>query len=170
MEPRRGALTRLRILKAARVELARHGYAGCSLAVIAAAAGLRKPSIFAHFDTKDELYGSVVDDVMRELTAAIEEAAPTATSPTAVARAIEKLYAGDSAGARVLVRELFDQLAPRFHVRERMQDLLAGMCARFPEMDAHLALSFVGMHLLWWASLDPAHHAVPPEHGARLLA
>jgi AcrR family transcriptional regulator len=170
MEPRRAGLSRLRIIKAARGELSKNGYAGSSLAVIAAAAGLRKPSIFAHFATKDELYASVVEDCLSELTAAIESASMGAKSPDAVATAIERLYAEDSAGARVLVRELFDGRAPSSNVRARLDQLLVAMVERWPSMDAHLALSFIGMHLFWWATLDPQQRSGPAEHRARLLA
>lgn len=169
MEPRRAGLSRLRIIKAARGELSKNGYAGSSLAVIAAAAGLRKPSIFAHFATKDELYAAVVEDCLLELSTAIEQASVGARSPDAVASAIERLYTENSAGARVLVRELFDGRAPTARVRERLDQLLAAMVAKWPSMDAHLALSFIGMHLFWWATLD--HHVRgPAEHRARLLA
>lgn len=170
MEPRRAGLSRLRIIKAARGELSKNGYAGSSLAVIAAAAGLRKPSIFAHFSTKDELYTAVVEDCLAELTAAIESASVAAKSPDAVAAAIERLYAEESAGARVLVRELFDARAPAANVRARLDQLLGAMVARWPSMDAHLALSFIGMHLFWWATLDPQQRSGPAEHRARLLA
>lgn len=170
MEPRRAGLSRLRIIKAARGELSKNGYAGSSLAVIAAAAGLRKPSIFAHFATKDELYASVVEDCLAELTAAIEAASMGAKSPDAVAAAIERLYAEDAAGARVLVRELFDGRAPSANVRARLDQLLVSMVERWPTMDAHLALSFIGMHLFWWATLDPQQRSGPAEHRARLLA
>lgn len=170
MEPRRAGLSRLRIIKAAREELSKNGYAGSSLAVIAAAAGLRKPSIFAHFATKDELYASVVEDCLSELTVAIESASIGANSPDAVAEAIERLYAEDASGARVLVREVFDGRAPTADVRARLNRLLVAMVERWPTMDAHLALSFIGMHLFWWATLDPQHRAGPAEHRARLLA
>jgi AcrR family transcriptional regulator len=170
MEPRRAGLSRLRLIKAARLELSKSGYAGASLAVIAAAAGLRKPSIFAHFATKDELYAAVVEDCLGELTTAVEGAALEATTPDVIAAAIERLYREDAAGARVLVRELFDGLAPATRVRERLEQLLAAMCERWPAIDGHLALSLIGMHLFWWATQDPAAGDGAAEHRARLLA
>ena len=169
METKRAGLSRLRLIKSARGELSKHGYAGSSLAVIAGAAGLRKPSIFAHFATKDDLYAAVIEDCLGELAETMSAAAARAASPEDVACALRTLYAEDRSGARVLVRELFDGRAPGVRVRERLEEMLAALCTRWPSMDHHLALSFVGMHLLWWAALEQGGHGAPPEHSLRML-
>ncbi|MFE3029993.1 TetR/AcrR family transcriptional regulator, partial [Nocardia tengchongensis] len=44
------------ILDVAAAEIARVGYAGLSLAVVAAEAGVSKPLVYSYFGTKDGLY------------------------------------------------------------------------------------------------------------------
>ena len=145
--PRRGP-SGLRIIKAGRVEFSKNGYAGTSLAVIAEAAGLRKPSIFAHFATKDALYVAVLEDCLRDLMAMFAAAESEGSTPESMVAAIEQACAEDNfAGARVLIRELFDERAPTVNVRGRFQVVLTSMCKRWPSMDPHLAMSFIGMHM-----------------------
>lgn len=63
--------TRTRILEAARDLFAEHGYAGTSLADIAAAVGLTKTAVAYHFHPKDrlaaELLSPAADDMLRLL-------------------------------------------------------------------------------------------------------
>ena len=53
-----------RVLNAAVVQFARHGYEGASLASIAADAGIRKASLYSHVKNKDALFMAVFDDAM----------------------------------------------------------------------------------------------------------
>ncbi|WP_433944385.1 TetR/AcrR family transcriptional regulator [Paenibacillus sp. SN-8-1] len=55
-----------RIQEAALAQFARDGYEGASLQKIAAGAGIKKPSIYAHFKGKEDLYMSVLSRVFRE--------------------------------------------------------------------------------------------------------
>ncbi|USB32912.1 TetR/AcrR family transcriptional regulator [Paenibacillus sp. YPG26] len=57
---------RQRIQEAALAQFARDGYEGASLQQIAAAAGIKKPSIYAHFKGKEDLYMSVLGRVFRK--------------------------------------------------------------------------------------------------------
>ncbi|MBN7797962.1 TetR family transcriptional regulator [Parahaliea mediterranea] len=57
---RRGPRTASVILDTAEAQFARHGYTGTSLRLIAAAAGLREPGIYNHFDSKEALYTAVL--------------------------------------------------------------------------------------------------------------
>ena len=50
------------------------GYAGASLSRIAEAAGIRKASLYHHFDTKEALYLAVMDDVIADLQGVFVEA------------------------------------------------------------------------------------------------
>lgn len=55
-----------RILEAALAQFARDGYEGASLQHIAEAAGIKKPSIYAHFKGKEDLFLSVLSRVFKE--------------------------------------------------------------------------------------------------------
>jgi AcrR family transcriptional regulator len=57
-------LTRLRILEAARVEFLRSGYAGTTMRVIAAAAGVSTPTLEQAFGTKSALLKQVIDSAI----------------------------------------------------------------------------------------------------------
>ena len=58
---RKGALTRERILDAAETLFAERGYEGATLRDVAARVGLQTPSLYNHFDSKEALYGAVLE-------------------------------------------------------------------------------------------------------------
>lgn len=62
------------ILDAATEEFGRHGYAGTSLAAVAARSGVSKPMVLAYFASKDGLYSACVRRAGDNLTAHIEAA------------------------------------------------------------------------------------------------
>lgn len=51
-----------KIKKAAAALFAEHGYAGTSLAQISELVGIKKPSIYAHFKSKEHLFSTLIDD------------------------------------------------------------------------------------------------------------
>ncbi|WP_457808445.1 TetR/AcrR family transcriptional regulator [Kushneria sp. EE4] len=53
-----------RVLDAAVVQFARHGYEGASLSGIAADAGIRKASLYSHVKNKDALFMAVFNDAL----------------------------------------------------------------------------------------------------------
>ncbi|WP_088102431.1 TetR/AcrR family transcriptional regulator [Halalkalibacter urbisdiaboli] len=53
---------------------AEKGYEGTSLSEIAAGVGIKKPSIYAHFSSKDHLYISVFEDVFYRYISLLEDA------------------------------------------------------------------------------------------------
>ncbi|GIP21826.1 TetR/AcrR family transcriptional regulator [Paenibacillus sp. J22TS3] len=55
-----------KLQKAALLHFARDGYEGASLQHIAQDAGMKKPSIYAHFKGKEELFMSVLSQVFKE--------------------------------------------------------------------------------------------------------
>jgi AcrR family transcriptional regulator len=58
---RKGELTAERILDAAEALFAERGYAGTTLRDVAARVGLRIPSLYNHFPSKDALYAAVLE-------------------------------------------------------------------------------------------------------------
>lgn len=61
------------ILLAAAEVFARRGYAAATLAELAEAAGFAAPSLYRYFESKEEIFGSLVTLVLRELSATFEE-------------------------------------------------------------------------------------------------
>ena len=64
---RRGAKTAERILDAAEALFAERGYAGTTLRDVAAAVGVRNPSLYNHFESKDALYAAVLERGIRPI-------------------------------------------------------------------------------------------------------
>ncbi|MCM3280505.1 TetR/AcrR family transcriptional regulator [Exiguobacterium sp. MER 193] len=55
--------TKEKIMQSARTRFAREGYEGLSLAAVAEDVGIRKPSLYAHIDGKEQLFKQVVTDI-----------------------------------------------------------------------------------------------------------
>lgn len=66
-------MTKARILASARNLFARKGYAETSLREIAEDVGIRTPSLYAHFPSKEALYAAVYAEVVVDHTAFFEE-------------------------------------------------------------------------------------------------
>jgi len=60
--------TREKIIQEALSLFSTHGYEGTTLAHIAGAVGIKKPSLYNHFSSKDELFFIISKKVMEELT------------------------------------------------------------------------------------------------------
>lgn len=73
--------TRLALLSAARRLFAEKGYAACGTPELAAAAGLTRGALYHHFDDKQALFRAVVEDVERDILAAIDARALAAGDP-----------------------------------------------------------------------------------------
>jgi AcrR family transcriptional regulator len=74
---RKGELTAERILDAAEELFAERGYAGTSLRDVATAVGIRIPSLYNHFESKEAIYGAVLErDLGPVLLALSDYAAP----------------------------------------------------------------------------------------------
>ncbi|WP_022891685.1 TetR/AcrR family transcriptional regulator [Agromyces subbeticus] len=68
-------MTRAQILTEARVVFGRNGYAEASLREIAEAVGIKTPSLYAHFPSKEALYAAVYAEVSVEHTAFFDDLA-----------------------------------------------------------------------------------------------
>ncbi|HEY1105551.1 MAG TPA: TetR/AcrR family transcriptional regulator, partial [Agromyces sp.] len=66
-------MTRAQILIEARTVFGRKGYAEASLREIAGAVGIKTPSLYAHFPSKEALYEAVYAEVAVEHTAFFDE-------------------------------------------------------------------------------------------------
>lgn len=72
--PRKDAFdeaTEVRVLRAAEEIFGERGFRPARLEDIAAAAGIRRPSLLYHFKSKGDLYGAVVKRAFEEMTAAV---------------------------------------------------------------------------------------------------
>lgn len=70
---------REQILQVALEVFAQHGYHGASMNDVADAAGVTKPVLYQHFDSKRDLYKALLDDVGTRLLTAISKATADAT-------------------------------------------------------------------------------------------
>ena len=94
---RRGAVTAARILDVAEELFAERGYAGTTLRDVADRAGLRIPSLYNHFASKDALYAAVlargIGPVVELLAALAEAPEAERTAPRRVVEPVMRLLA-----------------------------------------------------------------------------
>lgn len=105
---RRGARTAERILDAAEALFAERGYAATTLRDVAAAVGVRNPSLYNHFESKEALYAAVLERGIRPVFEAlarwVEEA--DASAQEAIAVEMTRLLADRPALARLIQHEV----------------------------------------------------------------
>lgn len=108
--------TRERLLEAGEVVFARAGFAAARLEDIAAAAGIRRPSLLYHYETKEALYAAVVHRGFAAMRDLIDEAMVIAGSFAARLEAVERRFTafvdGRPAFAALLLREILDGQGP----------------------------------------------------------
>lgn len=138
--------SRDKILEVAEGLFAYGGYAGVGMRQLASMVGLSKSSLFHHFPTKLDLYGAVLDRVLRR----IEEGIDAAVAPGAAADPVAELeawidavvstLAEDVPAGRLMMRALVDEepfpaiaLSTDAHGRELMpfEERLAAILERF---------------------------------------
>lgn len=107
--------TRARLLDAAARVFASQGYAA-RLEDIAAAAGIRRPSLLYHFPTKDALYAEVIQSRFGALSAALAEAMASgqgfAERVVALERGFVAFVDQNPDFAALLLREILDGQGP----------------------------------------------------------
>lgn len=91
----KGELTRERILDAAEAIFAERGYDGTTLRDVAASVGLRNPSLYNHFDSKESLYAAVLErdigPVLKLLVQFVEQGRDSAAAEEVIAGAMQAL-------------------------------------------------------------------------------
>lgn len=102
-----------RILEEATRLFAARGFEGTSLADVAAAVGLRKPSLLYHYPSKDELRGAVLEHLLERWNDVLPRLLLAATSGEgrfdAVLQEMIGFFSADPDRARILVREALDR-------------------------------------------------------------
>lgn len=97
---------RRQLLSVACSVLAQRGYHSTTMTDIADAAGVTKPVLYQHFDSKRDLYRTVLEDIGARLEAVIVESASAAPTPRdraeAGIRAYAKFVEEDSDGFELL--------------------------------------------------------------------
>jgi AcrR family transcriptional regulator len=104
-----------RVLAAAEAAFAAHGFEAARLEDIAAAAGIRRPSLLHHFPTKEALYEAVVRRAFAALGAALRPAldgADLAAALEALVGAYLEFLAARPTFAPLVLREVIDGRGP----------------------------------------------------------
>ena len=83
----RSASTRAKLIKAARTLFARRGYAGVATEEIVRRAGVTRGALYHQFQTKEDLFLAVYEQVERDLTERVDQRVLGLTSPFAAMRA-----------------------------------------------------------------------------------
>lgn len=148
---------------------AERGYSACSMADLAECVGLRKASLFHHFPSKDDLYGAVLERLVRSLSDTLSASmSPGGSFDQQLDRMTDGMVSAFGAqpfGARIVAREMMDW-GP--FVRARFSDLVApvlsasnaflkaGMDAGAfkPREVQQLTLTLIGLHVMPFAIGD----------------
>jgi AcrR family transcriptional regulator len=127
--------TRARIVAAAHALVAEKGYAGCSVALVADAAGVATGSVYRHFPDKGSLFAEVFrTSTQREVDAVAEAGAKPGSIEERIARAVET-FAGRALKsprlAYALIAEPVDPQveAERLVYRRAYRDIFAQVIA-----------------------------------------
>ena len=165
--PRRKRLRKEEIVAEATKLFAERGYEGTSMGDLAERVGLRKASLFHHFESKDALYATVLTNLLEGVGGAVSGALVAegtfAVRLDALTAAITAMLVDHPHAARLLIREAMDggrngpavqaQLADRVHhvLAAAVAFLESGQQEKAvrQELDArHLVVTLLGMHFL----------------------
>jgi len=123
---------------------ARRGFAGASVADLAAALGASKSLIYHYYPSKEDILFEVMDQHLRQLTGAADGVMARALDPAEklreIARAFMRLYVGAAARHKVLLNEL-DSLPSerRAEIVRRQRRLIAAVEGLLVEIQPKLA-------------------------------
>jgi AcrR family transcriptional regulator len=123
------------IVTAAIAVLTEHGYGGCSVAAVAARAGVATGTVYRHFTSKADLVGEVFERVVSGEVAAVAAAAAIAGTPAERVVAVLETFAGRALKvprlAYALLAEPVDAAvdAKRLEFRRAYQDIITAVVA-----------------------------------------
>jgi TetR/AcrR family transcriptional regulator len=173
----KGERTAQRILDAAESLFAERGYAGTTLRDVAAAVGLRTPSLYNHFPSKESLYEAVLERGIQPVLEALSEVALQGDSSSESSRRLIRRTMGllaqrpdlarliqqeTLAGGRHLSELLRAWIAPVF---ERARELVESnpAAARWePEQIPLLVLAMYHV-IVGYFTIAPLYHALSGE-------
>ncbi len=177
--------TSKRLLDAAEIAFGASGFDGAKLADIAAIAGIRRPSLLYHFDSKEALYAAVVERAFEDIGRALAVAMIRASSFEARITLLVERFAGflearPDAG-RVFLREVLDGHGPGREIIGRQGGPLLTLVEGFLRHDAgdripvdyplRAALMQTVSNLLLWSAADALRRPLwGGDHHAWLLA
>src|SRR5262245_17157135 len=161
---RRRERTRQDLLAAACRVLAEKGLHETKIADIAAAADVGVGTFYLHFDTKEALFDAVVDDTVRRLKAAIDEARATGRDAIEKTRASNAAFCRFAHENRSVFRIVFGHAAAYNDVIRRAQALFAAdieetiregiasgaFAALPPAVAAQAVVGMATQMLSWW--------------------
>lgn len=127
---------RAAILTAAGALLAEHGYPACSIAAVAARAGVAAGTVYRHFDGKADLVAELFQEVAGREVDAVRVAVAGTTGVTAQATAVIDTFSGRALKSpRLAYALLAEPVAPgvdalRRQFRTAFRDVIAAVVAR----------------------------------------
>ena len=172
---------RAQLLEVAREVFASDGYHGAAMEQIAGRAGVTKPVLYQHFESKKELYLGLLEEDMARLLDEIGRAIEGAKSNRErIARATGAYFGfidANEGSFRLLFRETMGAEEEFRHAIEKFRDELAGRIAAVIQAEAGLpggeaellargVMGIAESAAQWW--LD--HRAVPAERVVRDLS
>jgi AcrR family transcriptional regulator len=130
---RKGERTAERILDAAEKLFASRGYSGTTLRDVASAVGLRTPSLYNHFESKDALYEAVLARGISPVLRALVEAAESRQAHDAE-RLVKTLMAQLAERPKLPQLIQHESLAGGEHLSPMLREWIAPIFARADQM------------------------------------
>jgi len=170
-----GVPTRDRIIDAAESAFAARGFEGARLEDIAEQAGIRRPSLLYHFDSKESLYEAVLDEifaVLREdLTEAFQPTGDLATDADALLHAYRSFMAKRPAFPSLVLRAFVERTGPgrsvfQDHLLPALTMVEGWLGAHAPDATVRRALLLVTADSLLRAAAGEAGDAIWPSDPA----
>jgi len=147
-------LVRSRLIDAAMVEFAAHGFEGASTRAIAAGAGAHQPQINYHFESKEALWHAVMDRMMEEID---EYLATDTTNPVELAENLIRGFVRFAAARPELNRMMIHEASS---ASERLTWLI----------ETHVRPRYIGFMAIWEASQAAGRGSkTPPELAYHLV-
>ncbi len=171
--PRRrltAARRRRQLIDVALATFATKGFASTTMDDIARAAGVTKPLLYQHFDSKRALYLELIDDVASRLKEALAEAATSSTgSPRSVVEASFEAYFRFAIENQSAVHMLFDaphddELARGLRIMEdSITDFLAPLLEVSVDADYKRTLASAVVGMTDGVTRDWLRNQAPPD-------